>query len=269
MSILNKIKYQIHRAGISHLFDQMMYGYAVLKNFRENRLFRRSFPDIALPPDYMLYEAFGLRYRSYYEGGKQTARWLVDRLESYIELDKASILDWGCGPGRVIRHLPELLPEASFYGTDYNPRTISWCQEHIPGVQFSLNKVDPPLGYADESFHALYGISIFTHMSEDNHPAWIRELHRVLKPGGILLITTQGNAFAEKLIASESEQFQAGQIVIRQGTREGHLTYNAFHPEEYIKGLIAGYFDLKSHIPGKRESWGIGQDVWCAARIPN
>lgn len=267
MKILNKLKYQIHRAGVSRLFDQIKYRYSILRNFFGNRSFRKDYPDLVLPPDYILYESFGLRYRSYYEGGYRTAQWLVRTWKPYIDLKNVNILDWGCGPARIVRHLPELLPTSTIYGTDYNEQTIKWCQKNIFDVDFSPNNIDPPLPYPDSSFDVVYGISIFTHLSERNHPAWIAELHRVLKPGGILLITTQGKAHSEKLIPHELDQFQAGRLVIRQGTMEGHLTYNAFQPEEYIRGLLPGYFDELDHIRGKSETWGISQDVWCLQRL--
>gem|GEM_PF-6179366 len=50
-----------------------------------------------LPPDYFLYETFGLSYTSYYEGGEETARWLIQYFKRYVSLENEKILDWGCG----------------------------------------------------------------------------------------------------------------------------------------------------------------------------
>ncbi len=215
-----------------------------------------------IPPDYMLYEAYGLNYRSYYEGGLKTARWIADTFQAHIDLTDSKILDWGCGPGRVVRHLPKLLPKTLVFGTDYNKVTILWCLEHFPDVRFQINDINPPLGYPPLFFDAIYGISIFTHLSRSNHNAWIKELCRRLKDFGLLLITTQGAAHTTKLTHREQEAFRKGEIVIREGIKEGHLTYSAFHPEQAMRNLFAGYFEVLSFTPGIQESWGIGQDTW-------
>jgi hypothetical protein len=72
-----------------------------------------------LPPDYLLYESYGMRYAAYADGGKQAAEWLFGMVSPWLESFEAdkrkplSVLDWGCGPARMIRHLPDLLPPGS------------------------------------------------------------------------------------------------------------------------------------------------------------
>jgi hypothetical protein len=51
-----------------------------------------------------------------------------------------SILDFGCGCGRVIRHL-SFLKNSKLYGTDYNPILIKWCKENLPCATFQTNKL--------------------------------------------------------------------------------------------------------------------------------
>src|SRR5438445_1248741 len=58
------------------------------------------------------------------------------------ELD--SVLDFGCGCGRVIRHWPS---GPTLYGCDYNPALVEWCQTNLPFAQFALNNLTPPLPY--------------------------------------------------------------------------------------------------------------------------
>lgn len=41
-------------------------------------------------------------------------------------------------------------------------------------------------------FHAIYGISVFTHLSEEYQVRWLRELSRILRPHGTLLLTVHG-----------------------------------------------------------------------------
>jgi 8-oxo-dGTP diphosphatase len=54
---------------------------------------------------------------------------------------------------------------------------------------FSVNGPLPPLPYAESSFDLVYGVSVFTHLSEEHQRAWLPELRRILKPGGLLLLS--------------------------------------------------------------------------------
>ena len=104
--------------------------------------------------------------------------------------DATSILDFGCGKGRLAKHMIRLAPQARFHGVDVLPGSLAHCRRIIPSGSFSLNGTTPPLEFPDESFDLIYSYSVFTHLSEANHKAWLRELARLLKPGGVMLHTT-------------------------------------------------------------------------------
>ncbi|MDV7395980.1 class I SAM-dependent methyltransferase, partial [Arthrospira platensis SPKY1] len=125
------------------------------------------------------------------------------RISKYQDLHGKRILDWGCGPARIVRHLPGLLPDSEIHGTDYNPNTIAWCKANIKGVQFEKNELDPPTVYPDKHFDLIYGISIFTHLSEPRHFSWFDELMRIAKPGAVILLTTHGNLYKRVLTDAE------------------------------------------------------------------
>ena len=116
--------------------------------------------------------------------------------------------------------------------------------------------------WAKNYFDIVYGLSIFTHLSETLHFDWFKELMRVLKPEGIFLFTTQGNNFTIKLTEQELKLFRKGELVIRGKVTEGHRTYSAFHPVSFVERMI-GRNKVLEHI--EREPDGSGslpQDVW-------
>jgi ubiquinone/menaquinone biosynthesis C-methylase UbiE len=248
---------------LMHGIDLLKYAWQRLKNGAANRQFRAANPDFALPPDYMLFEAYQLNYQKYIEDGKQTAAWVVNTLSQHKDLKNANFLDWGCGPARVTRHLPDLLGNnAKVFGTDYNHNTIAWCARNIENVTFTKNSLQPPMHYRDGQFDALLGISIFTHLSEEKHWDWINELARVLDTGGVAMLTTHGTAFKAKLTKKENEQFQSGALVQRANVIEGHRVYAAFQPAQFMHQLFAKDFHILAHYEGKTVSWGIEQDYW-------
>ena len=252
----------LRHLGLICFEDKVRYILHYLKNFAANKEFRHNYPDVQLPPDYLIYESFRMDYNKYYYGGLETGKWLISILGKYTVLKNVNILDWGCGPGRIVRHLPALLDKScKIYGADYNAKSIKWCQEYIKGVTFSLNSMSPPAAFNDNSFDLILGVSIFTHLSEKMHVAWFNELLRLIRQNGIILISTQGAAFLGKLSKDEVNKFNKGTLVVRGKTREGHRTYSAFQSYSYMKKLIYPNKILE-FIEGRKSNGKPQQDVW-------
>lgn len=227
-----------------------------------NKKFVEQNPSIKLPPSYVLYETYKMDYQNYFEDGKNSAKDISELLSEFIQLEDKTVLDWGCGPARVVRHLPSLLPQTKIYGSDYNGIIVKWCKENIERVEFEKNELLPPLNFQDLFFDAVYALSVFTHLSEENHCKWMQELSRVIKPGGIFLFTTQGNAFFNKLSQDEKGKFRMGDIVVRGKVKEGHRTYSSFQPEIFIQSLVSSNWKILKFIPGTLQDWGPEQDMW-------
>ena len=249
--------------GLIYHTDKLRYFLERFKNRKINKEFRKNNPDVKLPPDYLIYESFRLNYTKYYYDGKDTTQWLADYFRKHSDLNGKKILDWGCGPGRIIRHLPEIIGnDCDYFGTDYNPKSIEWCSRNLAGIHFNLNSLKAELPYPDNFFDIIYGLSIFTHLSEQMHFGWFNELYRILKPGGILFITTQGNNFREKLTGSELGKYINGELVVRGKVKEGHRTFSAFHPKEFMMKLFKDC-RIEEHIePEMLQGKVIPQDIW-------
>ena len=256
------LKRFLRRLGMIKISDGLRYRLMYCKNFYDNRAFKKEFPQIAIPPDYMMYESFNLNYRNYYNSGNNTAQILKRLFEKYINFQDTRVLDWGCGPSRVIRHFSKLCPSSEFFGTDYNSNTINWNKANIKDVTFELNKLTPPTKFKSDFFNMIYGMSVFTHLSIENHRNWIDELYRISKNNAILILTTHGDVYRSKLMKSDRAKYDSGQLVVQAKTKEGHRTFAAYHPTETIKSLFADKFEVIEHISGKVENWGLSQDKW-------
>ena len=252
----------LRRLHLMHLVDSIRFKKEGIKNRQINEIFKRENPDLKLPPDYLIYESFQLNYEKYYVGGRTTAEWILDNLNNHVRLEQKKVLDWGCGPARVVRHMPQLSPANDFFGTDYNARSISWCKKNIEDVSFNHNGLDPSLPYEDGFFDAIYGISIFTHLSEEMHYKWIEELRRILAIDGVILLTTQGDNFRGKLSAAELKSYDEGQLILRGKVKEGHRVYSAFHPDAFLKKLFAGFDVLDKQVTDKESLSYTPQDTW-------
>jgi len=253
----------LRQLGLLYLTDWIRYFIERFKNRKINNDFRKNNPDVKLPPDYLIYESFLLNYKEYYTESIETAQWVVNHVSKYIELKNKKILDWGCGPGRVIRHMPMVAGNGcEYYGTDYNSKSIHWCLENLPNIHFNVNSLEAKLPYDNNSFDVIYGISIFTHLSEQLHHDWYSELFRILKPNGVIFLTTQGDIFKVKLTDNEIKKYDQGKLIVRGKVKEGHRTYSAFQPNAFMKTLFRNAQVMEHTLPTPEEGNGLPQDIW-------
>jgi len=212
-------------------------------------------PDgLPLPPGQLMFLVQGTtNVQEFLTDGRGTAEAIIDVLHgSGIDIDSSmSVLDFGCGSGRVIRHLHSMTG-ARFYGSDYNPKLIVWCQRNLRFGQFDVNGVSPPLKYENEQFDLVYALSVFTHFPEDLQAAWMAELSRVLKPGGHLLMTAQGESFLPYMSEEERRTFRSGRLVVREQGAVGGNPFVAIHPPEYVKTHLPRDLALVRFVPETR-----------------
>ena len=103
-----------------------------------------------------------------------------------------SMLDWGCGCGRVTGFFSTFSGIPRVFGCDIDAEAISWCNDNLAPVEFSTVPLYPPTDYADRTFDLIISFSVLTHLSKENQFAWLKEMHRLLTPGGLFLATIHG-----------------------------------------------------------------------------
>ncbi len=141
-------------------------------------------------------------YLEYEMIGRELTSEMRKLLPEGVTLDGARILDFGCGAGRTMRHFLDEARSGEVWGVDIDEESVDWLNENLsPPLRAKTSDVDPPLDFPDETFDFAYAISVFTHLS-GNSAEWLLELHRVLKPGGLLMASYMGEWNSE-VIAGE------------------------------------------------------------------
>jgi SAM-dependent methyltransferase len=174
-----------------------------------------------------------------------------------------TVLDFGCGIGRVVRQLHPLHERAEIriYGTDINESMIRWCDAHLKFATFAVNGPRPPLDLAPLSLDFVFALTVFTHLSLDQQRSWIDEFSRILLPGGQLYFTTRGSSFAGWLNPGERADFDAEHPVIRHGESAGNpSTYHhcvTFHPPAFVTNDLCREWQQLEFRPGRENEMDI------------
>ena len=106
--------------------------------------------------------------------------------------DGLRVLDFGCSSARHLRVLQAWRPEVAWMGCDPNAGAIAWAGEHLPGIEFFVSPQEPPLALDGGSLDGVFAISVWSHFGAGAAGRWLDEMHRVIRPGGLLMFTAQG-----------------------------------------------------------------------------
>jgi SAM-dependent methyltransferase len=120
--------------------------------------------------------------RDYRSSGRAEA----EALRRFLGPD-ATVLDIGCGTGRVMEHLAPWCREV--HGIDISERMVQGGRErleHLPNVRFHRGNGYDLAGFEDGSFEVVYSIVALQHMPRTVAYNYLLESHRVLRQGGVL-----------------------------------------------------------------------------------
>ena len=156
-------------------------------------------------------------------------------------------LDFGCGSGRIARHLLSAEPPRELWGVDVDRDAVAWCSRRFPGSTFRTIAANPPTPLPASHFDVVVSGSVFTHLSEDAQSRWLAELHRLLRPGGLLITCTHSPklTFMRPDLTAE----QHGELANRGFLfAPGGGTFNqdsTFHAREYLERTWKRWFQLE------------------------
>jgi SAM-dependent methyltransferase len=175
-----------------------------------------------LPPPDLITRVFGVGVegwtdpaRAYEVLGAQTKDAVVRQLPDDWSWEGRRVLDFGCGAGRTLRHFLAEAEVAEIWGADIDAPSVTWLAEHLsPPLHAWQTPAAPPSGLEHGSFDLIYAVSVFTHLTDESLP-WLRELHALLKPGGLLIASYMGRWTSEFLAGEPWVEDQIGMNAVR------------------------------------------------------
>ena len=105
------------------------------------------------------------------------------------DMKQSSVLDYGCGWGRLLRLLYKYVPYENIYGVDPWDKSIDLCKQY--GIKANLAICDyvPHNLPFERKFDLIFAFSVFTHLSEKTAKSVLSTLRKYIQDSGLLVIT--------------------------------------------------------------------------------
>lgn len=200
---------------------------------------------------------YGDRHFEYWASGLRDMFNLCDCMDKHgAELD--SYLDFGCASGRVLRHFACQRKKVETHGSDINRQHVDWILRFLdPRIRVFQNTSIPGLPLPDNSVSLVSAFSVFTHI-ETFETAWIAELTRVLKPGGLAWLTFH----SERTWAEMDENYPVMKFLAK------HPEFAATRDTGFKERIIFRFANARSYsshvfydTEHLRSAWGRWLDV--------
>jgi SAM-dependent methyltransferase len=251
-----------------HLFPaSLMRG----RDFRKMVL-RDNFP---IPADGFREGYFRGQDISYWLQGLHCFLKVMQTAENY-GVDVREVLDFGCAAGRIARHFRTQLDDVTVWAADINPQHIRWLRTHIPGnPRAVLVGPCPGLPIADNRVDLVCAFSVFTHIDEQE-TAWLAELRRILRPGGLAYLTVHNDDTWRALAKQDSSNRLIRSMLHTHGFRLEHLSQpipegktvfhfaprgpyrsQVFHCNSYLQEVWSRFFDIHEIQAGGHQAQSV------------
>jgi 2-polyprenyl-3-methyl-5-hydroxy-6-metoxy-1,4-benzoquinol methylase len=189
-----------------------------------------------------------------------------------LDLPEPHILDLGCATGWLTAQLTEFGPTT---GIDIADASIREARTRYPQLPFECGDF-AKLESNEGRFDVVVSLDTLSHVADQ--PAFVRQVRRVLKPGGYLMLTIQNRFVFERrsdvdpqgvgqirrwLTRTELREILADDFVVRRLTTlvpEGHLGILRFVNSYRFNGLLRT-LGLRAAIDRGRERLGLGQTI--------
>jgi len=269
-SVVKKSLQKLHVIDLARNIYNSFNTFSISLFLSERKYRNSGLPDhLPAPPSNLIFLIIGLRWATvYWRSGNEIFEEIQFVLKkNSIDLKPSdSVLDFGCGCGRIIRHFYYHIKDVHFFGSDYNPQLIEWCKSNLLFAHFSTNKLLPPLEYGSDQFNLIYARSVFTHIGSELQKIWMHELRRVLKVGGYLYISTHGESTFIKLDKNVIEELKSNGIASVNQNIEGDNKCTVFQTKKYFEENLLEGFELMDFISGGAKK-KLSQDIYLLKRI--
>jgi len=217
------------------------------------------------------FEDSGFYNFGYWDSGatsqREASEALVDELVGRISNREGRILDIACGPGASTARLLRYYGPDQVTGVNISENQLDAARERAPGCAFLLMDA-AQLGFADDQFDAVMCVEAAFHFN--TRERFLREVLRVLKPGGSLVLTDMLFRGFLKPIGDFGQVPPANFVhnIADYGTKLEAAGFESVEVEDATERCLAGFRRNLAGWPGSERRRGrmtIGQSLLMSA----
>lgn len=225
------------------------------------------------PPAELMYRTTGLqKNRDFAQHGADIIS-ALSGASPYPLNTFGTVLDFGVGVGRVARYFKGFA--GRYIGLDIDPDNLRWIAETMPWVDAVRSKPNAAIPIGSGLVDAAISISVFTHIDEATTAFYIDELHRLLRPDGIALLTLHGERALQRglddttvarLMGIEAGRLEQAKATLEQTgfdfieqythlTQDNYCYGTTFISRRKAEKLFSRRFTVLNFVPGAIHSF--------------
>jgi SAM-dependent methyltransferase len=208
--------------------------------------------------------------RERYNGNRHFEYWLSGYV-SYRAIKKIAVeygvtggsyFDFGGSTGRLFRHFYYQDDTWTTWSCDFKLSSVEWNLAHFPkDIKVFQNMYFPFLPIEDREMSLISAMSVFTHIDE-TETSWLLELRRILRPGGIAVITihdentwkVMGEDLCNKVNTYRPDLASLAELPegkhVSNFRIDDPYRCDTFHATNYVRDNWGRYFEVKDIIRG-------------------
>jgi SAM-dependent methyltransferase len=216
------------------------------------------YPPLRLADRVLSLDGYGDPFAAYEALGADTKAELLALLPDDWSFAGRRVLDFGCGAGRTLRHFLGEAETAEIWGVDIDADSIAWLQSALcPPLHAARCAPAPPLELETGTVDLAWAISVFTHLTYTSL-LWLLELHRILKPGGLLIATYMGRWNSDVIAGEPWDEDRIGMNVLRHTNAWEHGGPMVLMSDWWVREHWGRAFEIVSIAPEVHgQSWAL------------
>jgi ubiquinone/menaquinone biosynthesis C-methylase UbiE len=116
------------------------------------------------------------------------AEYKVRLFSEWADPKPRRIIDFGSGIGNSIPHFRSYFEGSELTCADISQKSLDFASRRFPGPEQTLKITQDGIPVPDGSFDAAFSACVFHHIPHAEHGFWLKELLRVVRPGGAIAI---------------------------------------------------------------------------------
>lgn len=125
------------------------------------------------------------------EGPEYFAEYKIRQLQAIVARERVAvsrICDFGSGIGNSIPFFRRYFPDSALTSSDVSERSLTLGKQRYPEAGTSVLIENNRIPSESDVFDIVFSACVFHHIPHEEHAMWLKELHRIMRPGGLIAI---------------------------------------------------------------------------------